>query len=255
MAVLVGRANKPRWGHWNCEEIGAGSPLVRALLRLHRSVVCPTKPPCYAGWEHVWAISTASCYCKFGVIQAFFVDKKGGESNCYLFWASAHFNRFFETSSSAHETASNQTMQNIVMATHQESIMSHFSLFSRNKFPINFKRLIGLKITLVKHIPRARLGVSLYVTLFSPGLSYLHGFARVTVNLGLVITAVLFDEKVSRSASDLPWSHMQWPKELKLSSWSLPRAINWRRHLHKPRVTYNGEKKIKSAKSRTYDFI
>ena len=50
------------------------------------------------------------------------------KKHCYLFGASAHLNRFFETSSSARATASNQTMQNIVMATHQESIMSLVTL-------------------------------------------------------------------------------------------------------------------------------
>lgn len=37
---------------------------------------------------------------------------------------------------------------------------------------------------------------------------------------------------------------------VRLSSWSLPSAINWRKHLHKTTI-YNGERKIKGAKSRT----
>ena len=81
------------------------------------------------------AICRASCYCKFGVIQAFFFDKKAsmGASNLWgniviYLRTSAHFNRLFETSSSPRATASKQTMQNIVMATHKESTLTHYSL-------------------------------------------------------------------------------------------------------------------------------
>ena len=63
-------------------------------------------------------------------------------------------------SSSPRTTASKQTMRNIVMATYQEIIMSHYSLLTTlnntwwtcpqlNQLLINFKRLIGLKITFV----------------------------------------------------------------------------------------------------------
>ena len=54
MAVLVGRAKqyrqaraeKPR-GDWG----GSFATLSRAFLRLRRSVVLSTKPPCYAGYN------------------------------------------------------------------------------------------------------------------------------------------------------------------------------------------------------------
>ena len=39
LAVLVGRANKARWGQWNCVETVAATRS-RALLRLPRSLVC-----------------------------------------------------------------------------------------------------------------------------------------------------------------------------------------------------------------------
>ena len=75
---------------------------------------------------------------------------------------SAHFSRLFETLSSPRATLSKQTMQNIVMTTHQEYTMSHYSfLTTMNKksstrlcgdqFSFDLKRLIGIKITLVKY--------------------------------------------------------------------------------------------------------
>ena len=64
---------------------------------------------------------------------------------------SAHFNRLFEMSPSSRTTASKQTIQKyIVMTTVEfrlEKLELSFADFSENKFPINFKRLIGLKIT------------------------------------------------------------------------------------------------------------
>ena len=58
-------------------------------------------------------------------------------------------------------TASKQTMQNIVLATHNEpehnvplfsldNTEQKFANLFGNQLPINFKRLIGLKIALVK---------------------------------------------------------------------------------------------------------
>ena len=49
-------------GQWNCEVFYffAASPLVRALLRVRRSVVRPTKPPCYAGYRHFATSPTVS---------------------------------------------------------------------------------------------------------------------------------------------------------------------------------------------------
>ena len=70
--------------------------------------------------------------------------------------SSAHFNRLFETSScrsSPRATALKQTMQNFVMATvgfSLDNTEQTFADLSRGQLPINFKRLIGLKITLVK---------------------------------------------------------------------------------------------------------
>ena len=65
---------------------------------------------------------------------------------------SAHYNRLFETSLSLCATASKQTMQNIVKVTdvfsHDKTEKKFEDLFG-NRLPINFKRLIGLKITLV----------------------------------------------------------------------------------------------------------
>ena len=64
---------------------------------------------------------------------------------------------------------SKQTMPNIVMATHQESIMSLYSLSTRlNKslrasLDINF-RLFSKNNWWNSHFPRARLGVSLWIS-------------------------------------------------------------------------------------------
>ena len=75
---------------------------------------------------------------------------------------SQKFNRLFETSSCLIATASKQTIQNVVIATHQDSITFHYSPLttpnkkfadlSGNNPPINFRRLIGLKITSVRFI-------------------------------------------------------------------------------------------------------
>ena len=52
MVVLVGRANRPRWGQSNCEEIGAGA-MRKVLFSRGFAPVHPTKPPCDAGYHQM----------------------------------------------------------------------------------------------------------------------------------------------------------------------------------------------------------
>ena len=63
-AVLVGRAKQVKVGGGSETArvfiFLAASPLVRALLRVRRSVVHPTKPPCYAGYRHFATSQTVS---------------------------------------------------------------------------------------------------------------------------------------------------------------------------------------------------
>ena len=81
-------------------------------------------------------------------------------------------------------------------------------------------------------------------------------FCTVTRGYYIDYNALRKQKKKNGTTNYINENHERWNVPVikgvvRLSSWSLPSAINWRKHLHKTTTIYNGERKIKGAKSRT----